>query len=112
MGEGIGVKAETSVYISGPISLGGTLPPDEIERNRQRFIDEQIRLEAAGFKVLNPTQQPQVEGWKWIDYMVLAIRLLSEADFIYLMEGWEKSDGCRIENAIAKSFGIENVTNV
>jgi hypothetical protein len=106
---GKGMKVATTVYLSGPVSLAGTLPPKEIERNRQRFKNEQARLEAAGFKVLNPTDQQQVAGWKWIDYMVISIRLLADAEFIFLMDGWEESDGCRIENAIAKSFGIGDI---
>ena len=34
------------------------------------------------------------------------IQLLSQADMIYLGEGWDKARGCKIEYEIAKAYGI------
>lgn len=39
-------------------------------------------------------------------YLGKSIQLLSQADMIYLGEGWDKARGCKIEYEIAKAYGI------
>lgn len=39
-------------------------------------------------------------------YLGKSIQLLSQADMIYLGEGWDKARGCKIEYEIAKTYGI------
>jgi hypothetical protein len=36
-----------------------------------------------------------------------AIMLMSDADAVYFMPGWENSRGCRIEYIVAKEYGIQ-----
>jgi hypothetical protein len=93
------------VYLSGPISLGGTLSPDEVTKNLEAFKNQKNNFESQGYTVIDPSITTNSD-WLWIDYMEAAIKMLSEADLIFLMDGWEKSPGCRIEATIAKHFHI------
>ena len=42
-------------------------------------------------------------------YLARSIEKLSEADYIYLIDGWEKGRGCKIERDIAEAYGIPEV---
>lgn len=42
-------------------------------------------------------------------YLGKSIELLSQADYIYLVDGWENGRGCRIEYEIAEAYGISEV---
>lgn len=84
------------IYISGPIS--GT--NDYI----RRFAKAQTHLEKTGWhKVINPAaiiyQMPP--GISYAEIMAMDIALLSHCDTIYMLRGWEDSQGCIIERTIA-----------
>ncbi len=93
------------VYVSGPISLGGTLHSDQVAENIDRINRQAAALAAQGYEVLNPALL-QREGGEWVDYMEESIAMLAQADLIFLVDGWERSTGCRIEAAIARHFRI------
>jgi nucleoside 2-deoxyribosyltransferase len=83
------------VYISGPMT-------GMKQFNFPKFYEVERRLKAEGFKVVNParlskkimkrTQHPQRK-----DYYRRDLRELSKCDAIYLMDGWEKSEGASWE---------------
>ena len=43
-------------------------------------------------------------------YLGRSIQLLSQADMIYLAEDWDKARGCKIQDEVAKAYGI-NIIN-
>lgn len=95
------------VYISGRIS--GV----KRERYLAEFARVEERLWKAGYMAVNPTRF-LVCRWLWL-YRLMGYRLtllydlwrLSGCDMVYMLPGWEKSRGSRIEYSWAKEMGIE-----
>lgn len=92
-------------FISGPMT--------GIEDfNRPAFMEAQEKLRKAGFSVFNPA---------WMDFddggfeggMILAIDLvaLSHCNYIYQLEGWEKSKGASAEWSFALNAGIKMINH-
>lgn len=83
------------IYISGPIT-GFSI--DEV---RQRFDTWKQKLTADGYKVVIPTENGLPPNASWLEHMRRDIELLHDCDAIFMLEGWQKSNGCRIEFNIA-----------
>lgn len=62
---------------------------------KMHFAEEQHRLTSLGYIVLNPAFLP--EGMDNLQYMSICLAMLSQADAIYLLKGWDKSPGSRLE---------------
>jgi hypothetical protein len=89
-----------TVYISGPITK---INREEAEAN---FLSAEDHLRAKGSFVINPIScivEPEdlPIKEKWNDCMRQAIKLLVEADEIYMLDGWNMSQGCILERMIA-----------
>jgi len=94
----------STIYISGPISLGGTCSAAEIEAFTQRFRDETTRLRNLGHRVIDPTEVPKQNTWE--DYMRFALRAVSVADVVGVLPRWEESRGARLEVFLARELRI------
>lgn len=79
------------IYIAGPIKGHA----DYIER----FCAAQLDLEADGWIVLNPADLPP--GMPADRYMPICLAMLQQADAIYMLDGWEYSEGANIEMQFA-----------
>lgn len=79
------------IYISGPIS---GLPYDQV---RARFERDKRDLAAADFEPVSPLDNGLPPDAPWEEHMKRDLELLAECDAIYLMNGWERSKGCRME---------------
>jgi len=81
------------VYISGPMT---GVP----EHNYPLFAAEAARLRRLGRVVVSP-HELNPDGRNW--YLCMAVDLwhLWRCDTIYLLPGWERSRGARIELAVA-----------
>lgn len=44
-----------------------------------------------------------------IQYLAKSIELMNDADCVFMMKGWEKARGCRIEHEVAVAYGKEIV---
>lgn len=87
------------IYISGKIT--GT--SDYMER----FAAVEKRLRVDGHKVVNPAKKNAAhEGMTWGWYMRRCIKWLVDCDAIYLMRGWRKSPGARLEQMIAVALDM------
>lgn len=90
------------VYISGPITgidFG----------NRFAFSCARSSLELCGYEVVDPSEVQLDDEATWTDYMRADLKLLLDCDFIYMLEGWEKSRGARIERELAKNLRIKEI---
>lgn len=103
------MKTKKSIYISGQIS--GT--DDYI----QRFSECEKNLLHDFDKVINPARicietfgKPELMSWS--DLMFFSLRHLRHCTHIYLMSGWEKSYGARIEQLWAEKLGLIEIREV
>lgn len=87
------------VYVSGQIS--GT--NDYMER----FSAAEKKLTEQGYSVINPAkvnaQMP--EDTSYDGYMEMSETMLKQADVIYMLKGWELSNGANTEFAWALKWG-------
>jgi len=111
-----------TVYISGPIS-------GRPDNNKLAFQDAMSRLweikrttRFCTIKIINPLthivkrleKQFAAKGKEpqWADYMRACIKKLAEADCVFFLADWAKSDGASIERYIAKRLGIPCADNI
>jgi hypothetical protein len=86
------------VYLAGPM----TGYPDY---NRPAFLQAAERI--ATHTNLIPVHTAWVNlGFEYDEYMALSIEVLELCDYITLLEGWEDSEGARIERRHAKKKNI------
>lgn len=83
------------IYISGPIS---GLPLETVYNN---FTNAEVQLLEQGYEVVNPLNNGLPSNATWEEHMRADLKLLLDCDAIYMLEGWEKSRGARIEYALA-----------
>lgn len=86
------------VYIAGSIS-NNTL-------YKQQFNNKAKELEEQGHTVINPVKPL---GFDYKDYIDMGLSELSKCDVIYMLNGWNKSRGARLEYHYAKTVGIKIV---
>lgn len=85
-------------YLSGSVSNDSDF--------RDKFAYAEYQLEKRGFKVLNPVKHEK-DGKKWSYYMKKDIRKLTRCQGIILLEGWQNSEGAKLELTIARGLGFE-----
>lgn len=89
------------IYISGPIS---GLPLETVYNN---FTNAEVNLLEKGYKVVNPFNNGLPTTATWEEHMRADLKLLLDCDAIYMLEGWEKSRGARIEYALAVDLKMD-----
>jgi len=100
------------VYISGPISRGGTASIEEIRENVARFEDAAAWVRSVGDEPLSPIQPQETDEkarLSWEENMRLALRLLLDASAIMMLPGWSGSKGAWLEYKIAAELGYHMV---
>ena len=91
-------KNAPRVYISGPMT---GLP----EYNFPAFFAMARRLKERGFSVLNPAAWPARATYD--EYLQFDIKMLIRyADMVVFLDGWEKSNGARVEMAVARALKL------
>ena len=92
----------TKIYISGPI----THDPNY----KKKFARAEEQLKAKGFEVLNPAKIAEAfPNLTYGQYMDLDLTLLSFADAIYMLKGWEESEGASEELVRAELYNLKVV---
>jgi hypothetical protein len=98
------------VYIAGPMSGY----PD---MNFPAFDKKAEELRAQGYEVVNPAEKdrangyiPQPEGFcteaQYKEFLMQDLPLVASCDAIYLLRGWARSRGARLERHLAKVLGL------
>ena len=80
-------------YISGPMSNCENL-------NREEFQRVENLLKAKGYNVINPHKLGHKTD-NWIICMKTDIVALMKCDSIYMLKGWHRSKGAKLEFFIA-----------
>lgn len=77
---------------------------EQIREERGELVKE---LESQGHKVIDTilTDKPPIDCDEAVYFLGRSIELMSKADAIVFMKGWDKARGCRIEHQIAKDYG-------
>lgn len=91
------------VYISGKISGLS----EKVYKNN--FNSAELYLTGLGYDAVNPVSEVTIPNGTWEDYMRRDIKLLCDCDYIYLIDGWEDSDGASLEKLIADNLGIKQL---
>ena len=86
------------IYISGPIS-GTTNYPQSFKKASEYLRD--LGNEVVDPTTIDPPSGRQINGTTWDYYMREGIKLLMDCDRIYMLEGWENSEGASLEQRIA-----------
>ena len=89
------------IYLSGKIS--GT----DLDYVRRLFDKVANTLRALGHEVTNPLCNGLSETAPWEEHMAKDIIDLLQCEGIYMLQGWEDSQGARIEHAVAKEIGLK-----
>ena len=90
-----------TIYLSGPITGHRFF--------RIKFALAELRLKAEGYNVINPARinARLPKSTTYTQYMNISIELLKMASVIYMLKGWEKSNGANIEYSYAFSNKIK-----
>lgn len=91
-------------FISGPMR---GLP----DLNREAFFKAEKDLRAAGFSVFNPAWLLECTGFDESDFMAIDLAALSRCNYIYQLEGWEKSKGASAEWMAALWSGKQRINH-
>lgn len=100
-----------TIYLSGPISGGGSLDEQKIAENVAAFTAAAAALRAAGHHVVSPVEiggddQPGHTRRSWREYMVPALHALLDCDRVVQLPGWRGSNGAYLEWYVAVTLGM------
>lgn len=91
------------VYISGAVS--GTA--DYMQRFEE--AEEFLKQEFPDAAIINPTKITALlpeDATIWQEYMDITLNVLRRCDVVYMLSGWKKSIGARIERLYAEGSGM------
>lgn len=88
------------IYISGKIS--GT----DLTETRKRFAAVAKVMKRLGVEPVNPLENGLTEHDSWDAHMLKDIANLLHCNAIYMLQGWQESNGARIEHYIATEIGM------
>jgi len=96
-------KKPNSIYVSGPIT--NTANHVKEFKEAVEYLKQQGRKPLDPLQI-KPSQEMLSQSAEWAYYMKAAIKMLMEADGIYMLDGWEGSRGARIEHLLAQELNI------
>lgn len=94
------------------IYISGVLSGFDIEERRKSFKEVEDLLRKNGYHPVNPFNNGVPEDAHWRKHMRADIKMLTECEGIYFMDGWTKSKGCKLEFDIATSMDDVEIINL
>lgn len=92
------------LFISQPMK-GKT--DEEILRERQKALEEvKDMFKDEGIELIDSFIQEAPDDATPLWYLGKSLELMSEADLVYFVDGWENARGCNIEHKCAHEYGI------
>lgn len=88
------------IYVAGPMSGLPGLNFDNFHRVAKN-------LREAGFTVINPAEINPDLNADWCDCMIEDIKQLKHCKSIFMLKGWQDSDGAQIERIVARKLKLE-----
>ncbi|MDA8444794.1 DUF4406 domain-containing protein [Paracidovorax valerianellae] len=88
------------IYVAGPMT-------GYPELNFPAFHAAAAALRAEGHHVENPAEINADPTAEWLDCMRADIARLVTCDAVFLLPGWERSRGARVEQALAAGLGLQ-----
>ena len=89
------------IYVSGPVTKN--------KNATTQFNEADKFIRKLGHIPLNPIRidpPHPLKKDKWLYYMRKSVELLVKSDALFLLDGWEKSKGARIEFDLCIKLGI------
>ena len=99
-----GAKAPENAK-KGRIYLSGAISGRTIDQARHAFQKAEDQLCAQGWEPVNPLKNGLPAEASWTAHMAVDILNLLGCDAIYLLPGWENSQGATLEANIARMTG-------
>lgn len=99
VGFSVNSKPRARAYIAGPMR---GLP----YLNTPAFNKAAVDLRNAGYEVFNPAFTDDDGKLPLKDYMAVDLPEVCKADVVYVLDGWEDSEGARLEVTVALQCGI------
>lgn len=99
-----GAKAPENAK-KGRIYLSGAISGRPIEQARHTFQLAEQSLQAEGWETVNPLKNGLPHTASWTAHMAVDILSLLGCDAIFLLSGWENSQGATLEANIARMTG-------
>lgn len=91
------------IYIAGPMT-------GLHNYNRRAFNRKANQLNALGHSVLNPATLPS--GLKESNYMDICLAMIRASNAMYMLDGWQDSQGATTEYHYALKLGLPILFNV
>lgn len=89
------------VYISGPIT------GYDLEERKMVFAEAERKLQVIGFETFNPLNNTLPFDTTHEEYMRQDLKTLLNCDVIAMLEGFENSQGARLEHVVAMECGLK-----
>lgn len=89
------------IYISGRIT--GLMLYDLYFEHAEEEIKAGL---SSPLEIVNPCKLPQPQEKTWEGYMKQDINALLGCDAIFMLRGWWRSKGARLEHRISKALGM------
>lgn len=87
------------IYVCGPMT-------GIAEHNFPAFFEAERLLQREGLVVENPANHGSHEWACWADYLRADLPRLATCEAIYLLPGWEQSQGAMLEIHVARALGL------